>query len=317
MAEKPKKVIEEYDSEEEEVNFTKSGYIEMKQKKQWKPVYCVLLGGSLYYYKNANDPEPKGKLDLEGLNVVSPVKNEKRKTETFALQKGEELLFVGSCSSGVQEWTKALQDSLDKEKTEAPTAGKKKLKKASKKTGGRMLDMASKTAATVLGKKPIFKLLFNEETMALLASLKKIVKESGGVKKAEDLERNIFKIFVKVYTLICCGVINAEEFLSADKPVREAFELLVRIYNGRDRVKAEKISEALRKVESLFKRAEEILIQLLSPYLSTKNMLRVSLIFSSLMDIKFLETVLRDASLEADLVKLVSSMEVYTQVQYH
>jgi len=151
--------------------------------------------------------------------------------------------------------------------------------------------------------------------MALLASLKKIVKESGGVKKAEDLERNIFKIFVKVYTLICCGVINAEEFLSADKPVREAFELLVRIYNGRDRVKAEKISEALRKVESLFKRAEEILIQLLSPYLSTKNMLRVSLIFSSLMDIKFLETVLRDASLEADLVKLVSSMEVYTQVQ--
>jgi len=33
MAEKPKKVVEEYDSEEEEVNFTKSGYIEMKQKK--------------------------------------------------------------------------------------------------------------------------------------------------------------------------------------------------------------------------------------------------------------------------------------------
>jgi len=268
----------------------------------------------LYYYKNANDPEPKGKLDLEGLNVVSPVKNVKSKTDTFALQKGEELLFVGSCT-GVQEWTKALQYSLDKEKTEAPTAGKKKLKKTNNKKPVRMLDMAQKTF--VLGKKPIFKLLFNEETMALLTSLKKIVKESGGVKKAEDLEKNIFKIYVKVYTLICYGQVNAVEFLSAEKPVREAFELLVRIYNGRDRVKAEKISEALKKVEALFKRAEEILIQLLSPHLSTKNMIRVSFVFSSLMDIKFLETVLRDASLEADLVKLVSSMEVYTQVQYH
>jgi len=48
-----------------------------------------------------------------------------------------------------------------------------------------MLDMAQKTF--VLGKKPIFKLLFNEETMALLTSLKKIVKESGGVKKSRRL----------------------------------------------------------------------------------------------------------------------------------
>jgi len=81
--------------------------------------------------------------------------------------------------------------------------------------------------------------------------------------------------------------------------------------------KLKKYRKPSKKVEALFKRAEEILIQLLSPHLSTKNMIRVSFVFSSLMDIKFLETVLRDASLEADLVKLVSSMEVYTQVQYH
>jgi len=126
---KPKKVVSEetYDLYEEEGEvYTKIGLIEMKLKKTWKPVFCVLFGGSFYYYKNANDPVPKGKLDLEGLSVISPVKNEKKKL-TFALQKGEELLFVGSVGgpTELEQWTKLLQDNLDKEKTEAPTAGKK------------------------------------------------------------------------------------------------------------------------------------------------------------------------------------------------
>jgi len=320
-AEKPKKVVEEYDSSEEEVevNYTKSSYIAMKQKKAWKPVFCVLFGGSFYYYKNKNDPEPKGRIDLEGLTVVSPARNEKRKN-SFALQKGEELLFVGSCS-GVQEleqWTKALQDSLDKEKTEAPTAGKKKMKKAGLYRRAKN-NISSISATSVIGKK-VMKSIVNEETTSVLAALKRIVKaESGAAKKAEDLEKNILKITVKVYMLIEARELNADEFLSADKPVREAFELLVRIYNGRDRVKPEKIAEALKKVEALLKKAEEIICQLLSLHLSSKNMLRVSNIFSCLGEVKFLETVLslRDPSLEADLEKLVSSMEVYTQVQYH
>jgi len=117
--------------------------------------------------------------------------------------------------------------------------------------------------------------------------------------------------------LIEARIVNAEDLLPADRHVREAFELLVRIYNGRDRVKAEKITEALKKVESLFKQAEEILIQLLSPHLSSKNVLRVSSIFSSLGEVKFLETVLNEPTLAVDLEKLVSSMEAYTQVLYH
>jgi len=112
-------------------------------------------------------------------------------------------------------------------------------------------------------------------------------------------------------------VVNAEDFLPADKHVREAFELLVRIYNGRERVKPEKIAEALKKVESLLKQAEEILVQLLSPHLSSKYVLRVSTIFSSLGEVKFLETVLNEPTLATDLEKLVSCMETYTQIQYH
>jgi len=130
------KETEDYDSsEEEEIIFTKKGYIEMKKKK-WKAVYCVLFGGTFYYYKNVNDlSEPKGKIDLEGLTVVSPAKNEKKKN-SFAIQRGEELLFVGSCSGApeTEQWVKAIEESLDKEKTEAPDVGGKKKQKKNLET---------------------------------------------------------------------------------------------------------------------------------------------------------------------------------------
>jgi len=189
-----------YDSSEEEgeVNYTKTGHIEMRQRKTWKAVYCVLFGGSLYFYKNANDPEPKGKIDLEGLTVVSPVKNEKKK-HSFALQKGEEGFFFGACSSApeLELWTKALEDSLDKEKTEAPSAGKKKTKKAGFVKRAKN-NMATKTATTVLGKKAM-KFIVNEETTSLLAALKRIVKtESSSAKKADDLEKKYLENYTKM-----------------------------------------------------------------------------------------------------------------------
>jgi len=294
-----------YDSsEDEEITFTKKGYIEMKKKK-WKAVYCVLFGGTFYYYKNVNDlSEPKGKIDLEGTTVVSPAKNEKKKN-TFAIQRGEELLFVGSTGAGeTEQWVKAIQDSLDKEKTEAPDVGGKK----KQKKNWRHLFMGSTFFVT----KGI-KSLINEDTTALLAALKRVVKaESTSTKKADDLEKNILRITLKSYLLLESGNINAEDFLEADKALREAFELLVRIYNGRERVKPEKITAALKKVEAYFKQTEQLLEQVLSHHLTAKNMLRVNAIFSNIGDVKFLEAILIDPTLRADLDKLVACMESYT-----
>eukprot|EP01124_Arcella_intermedia_P017240 TRINITY_DN2401_c0_g1_i2.p1 TRINITY_DN2401_c0_g1~~TRINITY_DN2401_c0_g1_i2.p1 ORF type:complete len:178 (-),score=49.46 TRINITY_DN2401_c0_g1_i2:112-645(-) len=177
--------------------------------------------------------------------------------------------------------------------------------------------MASKTASSVLGKK-VMKSIVNEETVALLGTIKKIVKtESGSAKKAEDLEKNLTKITFKCYKLLEANEIDVAVFLSADRLVRDAFELLVRIYNGKDRVSQDKIKEALKKVESLLKSSEEILLQLLTTNLSSKNVLRLSFIFSTLGDAKFLENVLEDPSLAQELEKVISVMEAYTQVQYH
>jgi len=136
-------------------------------------------------------------------------------------------------------------------------------------------------------------------------------------KKAEDLEKNIIKIAVKSYLLIEGKVLTADDFLVADKPLRDSFELMVKVYNGRGRVKPEKITEALKKVELGLKKAEEILTNLLAPHLTPKNMLRISAAFGSIADVNFLAAAFNDAELDDDLDKLIDAMEYYTQFHYH
>ena len=162
------------------------------------------------------------------------------------------------------------------------------------------------------------KAIVNEETTTLLNALKRIVKsESASAKKADDLEKNIIKIAVKSFLLVENKQLQADDFLVADKPLREAFELMVKVFNGRKRVKPEKIEEALKKVESLLKKAEEVITNLLAPHLTPKNMLRISQAFGCIADVKFLMTVFNNDELEEDLDKLIDAMEYYTQFHYH
>jgi len=288
------------------------------KKKEWKAVYCLVIGGSFYYYKSSTDAEPKGCIDLSGHVVVSPVelKGEKKKC-TFAIQKDpENLAFVGSCSeTELKAWKQILDECLGKDRSEPPTVVAQKKKQGVMKRVKKRA--ASKTATSVLGKK-VMKAIVNEETTTLLNALKRIVKsESGSSKKADDLEKNIIKIAVKSFLLIENKVLTADDFLVADKPLREAFELMVKVFNGRGRVKEEKIKEALGKVEELLKKAEEVITNLLAPHLTAKNMLRISSAFGCIANADFLMTVFRNDLLEEDLDKLIDAMEYYTQFHYH
>jgi len=314
--------LEEESSSEEEgtAKVSRVGYIEMRiKKKEWKAMYCVVIGGSFYYYKSSTDAEPKGSIDLAGHQIVSPVefKGEKKKC-TFAIQKDANQYFVGSCSGDpeLKAWKIAIEEGLQKEKSEPPTVVAQKGKKQGVMNRVKKR-AASKTATSVLGKK-VMKAIVNEETTTLLNALKRIVKsESGNAKKADDLEKNIIKIAVKSFLLIENKVLTADDFLVADKPLREAFELMVKVFNGRGRVKEEKIKEALAKVEELLKKAEEVITNLLAPHLTSKNMLRISSAFGCIANVTFLTTVFQNDQLEEDLDKLIDAMEYYTQFHYH
>jgi len=172
----------------------------------------------------------------------------------------------------------------------------------------------STTAPSAIGKK-VMKAIINEETTTLLTALKNIVGKEDQ-KRAEDLEKNIIKIAVKAYLLIERNKLDGEEFLKADRPLRAAFEQLARCYNGRNRVQNDAFMEALVRVESMLREAEEIITNLLAPHLTAKNLFRISSAFGTLADAKFLSRVFSDESLEEELEKLIDAMEYYTQFHY-
>jgi len=304
-------------SEEEGVKVSRVGPLEVYLKKKWLPMYCILVGGSFYYYKSAADNDYKGNITLKEVTIQSPANDvdDKKKGVAFSLLKGDEVVLTASCSrpTDLTDWTNAIKQNLTLEPAEPPASGKKKagmLVRVKKAT-------ASATATSALGKK-VMKAILNEETTALLAALKHIVKaESNSQKKADDMEKNIIKLAVKALLLVENKTLQADDFLAVDKPLREAFELMVKVFNGRKRVKPEKIEEALKKVEGLLKKAEEVFTQILAPHLTPKNMLLIAQCFGCIADVKFLTTVFKHDDLEEDLDKLIDAMEYYTQFHYH
>jgi hypothetical protein len=308
---------DESSSEEEAVKVTRVGYVEMKSKKEWKAVYCVLIGGSLYWSKSSTDPEPKGSIDLKAKKLEFNIKGLK-KDFAFSVAEDKNELFVGACSNEAElnSWKKDLEAALTKDHVDAPTVLQEKKKKEGAMSRAKK-NIASKTATSALGKK-VMKTIVNEETTTLINSLKKIIrKESGNPKRADEIEKNIIKIAVKAYLLVDNGTLTADDFLVADKPLREAFELMIKIFNGRNRVKKDRILEAIDKVVDLLKKAEEIVTNLLAPQLTSKNMIRISASFASIANRNFMEHVYADAELEPDLEKLIDAMEYYTQFHYH
>jgi len=108
------------------------GYVSMKfKKKEWKAVYCLLIGGSFYYYKSSTDTEPKGSIHLAEHKIISPAPDTKKKF-TFVIQKDSEApLFIGSCSAeaDLKAWSVALEKSLSLEKSDPPMVVAQKAKK--------------------------------------------------------------------------------------------------------------------------------------------------------------------------------------------
>jgi len=296
----------------------KTGYIEMK-KGGYHAVYCVLVGSTLFYYKTANDPSPKGQVELKGCVFADTVKGENKKKFHFGLAKDGKDVFVGAVGtqSDLEAWKTAFNDSFPKDAGAALSSGDGKKTKKQTVAMKMKKGAAAKTANTAVGKK-VMKSIVNEETTTLLNALKALVQaESGSVKKAEELEADILKIAVKAFLLVENKDLKGSDFLKADAPLRTAFNLLVKVFNGRKRAKRERVIEALEKVEKELQSAQKIIVELLSPHITSKNMMRLTSVFGTVGNLKFLETIFYNDSIEDDLEKLIDAMDYYTQFHYH
>jgi len=290
---------------------TKSGYI-IESKKD-ATVHCVLIQGSFFFYKSATDPTPKGTFDLKDYTLNFEQDGKSKKKHTFQIiDKSKKVAFTGSLRNPdeLAAWKTVLEAAASLPAATPPDrSGAKRAKQgtamaAKKKMGG------------AVGKKVMSKMV-NEETTTLINALKALVTvESGSKAKADEMEKNIIKIAVKAYLLVDNKDLKGEQFLVADKPLRDAFNLLVKVFNGRGRAKKERVVEALQRVEADLKKAEKVITDLLQPYLSAKNMARLASIFSTVANLKFLETVFYNDSVESELEKLVDAMDYYTQFHY-
>eukprot|EP01129_Flabellula_baltica_P017588 TRINITY_DN9792_c0_g1_i1.p1 TRINITY_DN9792_c0_g1~~TRINITY_DN9792_c0_g1_i1.p1 ORF type:complete len:320 (-),score=90.58 TRINITY_DN9792_c0_g1_i1:46-1005(-) len=293
------------------------GYIQMKGKKhKFKAVYAILIGGSFYWFKNEkNSTEALGGIDLKDVEIGSEKIGNKN---CFTLSNSDGIIFTGhvTSSTNLGTWTDVLRSNKEHCHPE-PCPDREVMKKKKKNVvSGAVKNVVSKTATSSIGKK-VMKAIINDETKSLIVALKRIVRsESGDEKKAAELENNIIKIAIKSFMLIDKGKLEAETFLKADAPLREAFELLGRCYTARNRVQPDVFRDALVRVEGHLRDAEEIITNILAPFLRPKNMFRISAAFGILADASFLDHVFQDPEIEPDLEKLIDAMEYYTQFHY-
>jgi len=126
-----------------------------------------------------------------------------------------------------------------------------------------------------LGKKAI-KSKLPDEISNLFNAIKGVTdKILGDPKIASSIEKNLFKIGVKLFFLIDDKKITAEELLSqADAPLRAGLNLFTKCYDaakfGRNPTK-EQLMEKLKIVEKNFIEASAALEKLIKPHLKPKK----------------------------------------------
>jgi len=291
-------------------------------QKKWKAYYFNLLQGSLYYYQNAEDPEPKGKLQLNEVKFFKddPQTENSGKKFTFGFRNEKiDLLLGAEDEQDWKEWIEAVEANLTK--SPAPPLKKEKRKTRAAEIAFKMKkNLGTKAATSPLGKKAI-RSQAPEEITNLVKALKHIVeRESKSAKKATEVEETMYKLGVKAYFLIDGGKITIDDLLVADKPLRLALELLAKCHDHAKYSRAPNEKLLLEKFEEVQKKLHEgadILAKLLEPHLKPKSMKSLQDLVNYVGNAERLYKIFQDSSLDDDLQELISASEHYTQFHFY
>jgi len=293
----------------------KSGYIERipAGKKKGKFLWCALSGSSLYSYTDPGQVSPKAVYELAEAEVTVPAD----KRFTIDLKKDGKHLFSLAATSKEEcdNWKTYLLEAVTKPPGEAPQKEKQKKKKSS---------MALRASKTVGGKvvtsgigKSAVRGVVNEETKLLLVALKRIVSKVENNKVAEEIEDNMMKIITKAFFLEKDKKITIADFLVADAPLREAFELLIKMRDFSHRMKPSTVQENLLRVHNYLVQVEKILAEMLMPHLKPKSIKRLGRTFGLLGSEEFLQKAWSDEALEEERDLLTDAMSRYTQFHFN
>jgi len=179
--------------------------------------------------------------------------------------------------------------------------------------------MASKVATTV--GKGVMKSSAPEEVTNLVKSVKTLVeKQTKSSKAATDVENNIMKLGIKAYFIIDDGRMKLDDLLLADKPLRQALELLSKCYDHARYSKApnkKALLDKFNQIQKLFEETADILARILKDHMSEKNIGKLRDTLGLLGNAEFLAKVFDDETLDEPLQDLISAAEHYTQFHFY
>jgi len=292
-------------------------------KSKWHIYYINLIGGSIHYYKEIEDSEPKGSVNLSGLKFTSNDSEGSSKKYCFSL-KDDKVDYLFSCEDEAEwkEWTNAVQANMSKAAC-PPLKKEKKKSRIEQLAKNAKKSVISKASTSSLGKKAIRSHAPEEVKNLIKATTNLVEKEGKGTattEKAKEIEENIFKIGVKTFFILNEGQLTMDDIIKADAPLRSAMELLSKCYDHAKYSKKVDDKALIVHFANVNKQALEaaaILTKLLEPHMKPKNLSKIKETIDFLTNPDFLLKVFKDDTLDDDLQELISAMEHYTQFHFY
>jgi hypothetical protein len=297
----------------------KEGVLEYQKKgslgkKKYKLIFAVLTPGGLHIYKDAYDAFPGKSIDLEQA-VLEP--GDKGKPFSFGLKTkggkddGKLWLFAGDSEGDTAAWGDVLKQSGLGQKYTAPPK-----KTESQRSKGSIMFRAKKNISGKVATSALMKQkVLNEETRHLLDSLVAVVERVTDPKTAADVEKQIIKMVLKGYFQYDKGTITMNEFRLIDGVLRKAFNQMDKLFGFYQVRSSSQLTEAFAKTATMLQEASTAVLALLEPHVRPENLAKMKAALAVVCNAEFLYKVWDCATLEQELLALISAMNKYTQIE--
>jgi len=272
------------------------------------------LKGSLHFYKDPLDAEVAGTIELKTASISD---DPKKKFNFIIKTSDDEVRICANDENDFAKWVSALKASCGKDP--APPIPKEKVKKSG---GGFAFGMQKKAGSIMATSKvgnAALKKALPEELTGLLDALTHLIAKKNGEGKAVEIRHNITKILMKAYFQIEKKNLTMDDFMVAYKPLRESFEILVKINDNYTLFKPETLDGLFDKASGLLQQVEKQMEKLLLPHLKPQNMFLMKQTLEFLSSTKFLRDVWGDEALRDgdDLFELSLAMSKFNSFHFY
>eukprot|EP01132_Coremiostelium_polycephalum_P006829 gene6829-8470_t len=282
---------------------------------KWKNSYVRLLPGGIFIYKTDKDEHYKF-IDIELAHIDESPTISRSNCFTIKSSNNKITYFSANSITEFSKWVEQVKICIGKKNIGEPVfdhsvakrEGRTDIMFRAKK------NLSGKIASSGVGKSGLKKLI-PEEGRELITSVKKIIRRVSNDEKANEIEKNIIKILVKVFFQIENKTIQIPDLAKVDKALRDAFNHLDRAFRYYGVRKASDLIAIFEKASAALKQAETETIVLFTPYLSPVNIQKVKSTFAFLGSVDFFSKVWDDMEIEDDLFLLISALNKYTQIE--